>query len=90
MIIEVDELDLKNGPFSRSAFSVALRTRNVRSALGLDGIDYGTLLALSDRLRDYLWTFCNRMFRDSLYPSFLEGHIGLFCVCALPSFIPTH
>ena len=49
MLLEVDESEPMNGPFSTLEFSAALETCNVRSAPGLDGIGYGVLRGMSER-----------------------------------------
>ena len=48
MLLEVDETDPMNGPFSSLEFSRVLGSCNVRSAPGLDGIGYGVLRGMSD------------------------------------------
>ena len=54
MIIDVNELDPMNRPFPRSEFHAVLRTRNARSALSLDDVDFGILMGLPERSKDLL------------------------------------
>ena len=68
MLSEVDDTDLMNRPFSGREFFAALSSCNVRSAPGLDGVGYGTLLGLSERSKVFLLSLFNHMFSVSRFP----------------------
>ena len=46
---------------------MAMRSCNACSAPGLDGIGYGVLLGLSERVRDFLMSLFNQIFVDSRF-----------------------
>ena len=68
MLLEVDELEPMNGPFSMLEFSAALETCNFRSAPGLDGIGYGVLRGMSERAEEFILSLFNQMFIESRFP----------------------
>ena len=54
MLLDVDETDPMNRPFSALEFSAVLESCNVRSASGLDGIGYGVLRGMSEQARGFV------------------------------------
>ena len=68
MLLEVDQSEPMNGPFSALEFSAALKSCNVRSAPGYDGIGYGVLRGMSGRAREFVLSLFNRMFIESRFP----------------------
>ena len=68
LLLDVDETDPMNGPFSALEFSAALESCNVRSAPGLAGIGYGVLRGMSERARGFVLSLFSRMFVESRFP----------------------
>ena len=68
MLLDNDDSDAMNQPFTGREFSAALSSCNARSAPGLDGVGYGVLLGLSERARELLLSLFNCMFSVSRLP----------------------
>ena len=68
MLVDVDESDPVNLPFTGREFSAALGSCNSRSDPGLDGVGYGALLGLSESARKHLLSSFNCMFSTSRFP----------------------
>ena len=68
MLVDIDDSDPMDFPFTVREFSAALGSCNSRSAPGLDGVGYGVLLDLSERARELLLSLFNRMFSTSRFP----------------------
>ena len=51
MLVDIDDSDPMNHPFTGREFSAALGSCNSRSTPGLDGVGYGILLGPSERAR---------------------------------------
>ena len=73
-----DDTDLMSAPFSPREFSAALASCGVRTAPGLDGVDYRVVRGLPSLSHEFLLALFNRIFRDSLLPKSWRDSMVVF------------
>ena len=77
-IESVYETDLMNASFSLREFSAALAYCGMRTAPGLDEVEYRVVRRLSSLSHEFLLALFNRMFRDSLFPESWRDSLVVF------------